>query len=427
MASEVRGATPLVGLPRRTHRGHVVLIADEEPRGLTAGVDGWLLTIIAALCAFGMVMLYSASVALGYAQYRNANYFFLRQLIGLGAGIAGMVIAMRVDYHRWMRVARPLALVTGALLLVVLIPHVGSDRFGARRWITLGSFSVQPSAVAALVALIFLSRWLTERGPYVRTLRGVRDYCLMLALVLALILLERDLGSAIVVGAVGLTLLALAGIRKSHLLVVVSLMTGLAAVLIKTESYRAARLTHFSDPFSDPLNTGFQTVQALYALGSGGLLGVGLGNSIQKYQWLPEAHTDFVFGIIGEELGLLGTMSVIIAFLFLAWRGVRASLRAPDTYGALLAGGITAWICVEAFINIGAVTNVIPTTGIPLPFISYGGTALAATLVGVGILCNVSAQARRQGAVRRAYVDRWRGDGGTPDPRAGRRAGAASR
>jgi len=404
-----------------------VLVADEEPRGLTAGVDGWLLTVIVALCAFGMVMLYSASEALGYAQYRNANYFFLRQIIGLGVGIVGMIIAMRVDYHRWMRWARPLAIVTGVLLIVVLIPHVGSDRFGARRWITIGSFSLQPSAVATLVALIFMARWLTERGPYVRTLQGVRDYCLMLALVLVMILLERDLGSAIVVGAVGLTLLALAGIRKSHLLLVVSSMAALGVILIKTESYRAARLTHFGDPFSDPLNSGFQTVQALYALGSGGVVGVGLGNSIQKYQWLPEAHTDFIFGIIGEELGLLGSMSVIIAFLFLAWRGVRASLRAPDTYGALLAGGVTAWICIEAFINIGAVTNVIPTTGIPLPFISYGGTALAATLIGVGILCNVSAQARRQGAVRRAYVDRWRGDGGAPDPRPGRRAGTPAR
>lgn len=426
MASDIRQGPP-VALPRRTYRGHVTLISDDEPQGRTAGVDGWLLTVIVALCAFGLVMVYSASEALGYSLYKDANYFFVRQLAGLGIGIVGLVIAMRVDYHHWLRLARPLAIGTAVALVLVLVPHVGSDRFGARRWLTVGSFSIQPSAVATLVALVFLSRWLTERGPYVRTVKGVRDYCLTLGVVLVLILLERDLGSTIVVAALGLTLLALAGVRKAHLAVVVGLAVALGIFVVKTESYRAARLTHFGDPFSDPLNSGFQTVQALYALGSGGLTGVGLGNSLQKYQWLPEAHTDFVFGIIGEELGLIGTLSVIFAFLFLAWRGVRASLRAPDTFGALLAGGITAWICVEAFINIGAVTNVIPTTGLPLPFISYGGTALAAMLIGVGILCNVSAQARRQGAIRRAYVDRWRGDGGPPDPGPRRRPGAASR
>src|SRR4029077_7082339 len=157
----------------------------------------------------------------------------------------------------------------------------------------------------------------------------------------------------------------------------------------------------------DPQGTGYQNVQALYGLGSGGLTGVGLGNSVQKYEWLPEAHTDFIFAIIGEELGLVGTVSGVLAFLLLAWRRIRASPRPPDTFGALLAGGITAWICIEAFINVGAVTGVIPTTGIPLPFISYGGTSLATSLVGMGILCNISAQGRRQGAGHRAGVDRW--------------------
>jgi cell division protein FtsW len=168
-------------------------------------------------------------------------------------------------------------------------------------------------------------------------------------------------------------------------------------------------------------------VHSLYALGSGGFTGVGLGHSIEKYQWLPEAHTDFIFAIIGEELGLVGTLGVIGGFVLLAWRGVRTSLRAPDTYGALVAGGITAWICVQAFLNIAAVTNLVPTTGVPLPFISYGGSSLAMTLLAVGILCNISAQGRRQGVSRRAHVDRWRGNGGTPDSRAGGRAGVAAR
>jgi cell division protein FtsW len=173
------------------------------------------------------------------------------------------------------------------------------------------------------------------------------------------------------------------------------------------------------------MNTGFQSVQSLYALGSGGLSGVGLGNSIQKFQWLPEAHTDFIFAIVGEELGLVGCLSIIAAFFLLGWRGVRTSMRAPDAFGALLAGGIIAWICIQAFINIAAVTTVLPTTGIPLPFISSGGSSLLMTLVACGVLCNISAQGRAQGESRRAHVDRWRGDGRSSHPRAGRRADAA--
>jgi cell division protein FtsW len=222
-------------------------------------------------------------------------------------------------------------------------------------------------------------------------------------------------------------LIALAGARKRHLVMLVAVLGGLGYLAITLEAYRATRIASFRDPFADPLNTGYQMVHSLYALGSGGFTGVGLGNSIEKFQWLPEAHTDFIFAIIGEELGLVGTLSIIGGFVLLAWRGVRASLRAPDTYGALVAGGITAWICVQAFLNIAAVTDVVPTTGVPLPFVSYGGSSLAMTLLAVGILCNISAQGRKQGVTRRAHVDRWRGDGGSPDSRAGGRAGVAAR
>ncbi len=249
----------------------------------------------------------------------------------------------------------------------------------------------------------------------------------VLIALLGAVLLEKDLGSTLVIGAIGLTVLALGGVRKRHLLVLLTVLGGLGYLAIMAASYRATRLHNYRNPFADPLGTGCQSVEALYALGSGGLGGVGLGNSVQKYQWLPEAHTDFIFAIIGEELGLIGTVSVILAFTLLLWRGVRASLRAPDAYGALLAGGITAWIGIEAFVNIGAVTGVIPTTGIPLPFISYGGTSLAMTLAGVGILCNVSAQGRRQGVTVRAHVDRRRRDGWPPDAGPGDGPGAAPR
>jgi cell division protein FtsW len=400
----------------------VIAAADRAVAG--AGVDGWLLVVIVGLVAFGLVMVYSASEALGYLWYGNPAYFFEHQLFGVALGGVGMAVAARVDYHRLHAAAKPAALATGAVLLVVLVPHIGAQHFGAQRWFQLGPLSVQPSAIAVVVAVVFFARWLTDRGAMLRTAGGVRDYMVVLGILLGLVLAERDLGSSIVIAAVAFVLLALGGARKRHLLLLTLMLAAGAFLMVTLVAYRADRLAHFFNPFSDAQGSGYQNVQALYGLGSGGFAGVGLGNSVQKYEWLPEAHTDFIFAIIGEELGLIGTVSVVLAFLFLAWRGVRASLRAPDSFGALLAGGITAWICSEAFINVGAVTGVIPTTGVPLPFISYGGTSLATSLIGVGILCNISAQGRRQTAARRAYVDRWGWHRGTPDP--GARGGAGA-
>jgi cell division protein FtsW len=392
-----------------------------------ARVDGWLLAVISSLCAFGLVMVYSASEALGYAAYGNPNYFFQRQILWLGLGIALMVGAARLDYHRWRKWSKALAIGTLLLLCAVLLPHVGTQVLGARRWIVIGPLSVQPSALATLMCIVAFSRWLVDRGPAVRSRRIVRDYGLLLFGLLLLVVLEKDLGSSVILAVIGVVLIALKGARKRHLIMLVAVLGGLGYLAITLEAYRSTRIANFRNPFADPLNAGYQMVHSLYALGSGGFTGVGLGNSIEKFQWLPEAHTDFIFAIIGEELGLVGTLGVIGGFFLLAWRGVRTSLRAPDSYGALLAGGITAWICVQAFVNIAAVTNVVPTTGVPLPFISYGGSSLAMTLLAVGILCNISAQGRRQGVSRRAHVDRWRGDGWSSDSRAGGRAGAAAR
>ena len=405
-----------------TARGHVELV--DEP-GILRQADGWLLIIIAALCAFGLVMVYSASEALGYNLYGNANYFFERQSLGLGLGVVGMLVAIRIDYHQLQRYARPLAMGSLAMLVLVLVPHIGTDRYGAYRWFSVGPISVQPSAIATLVAIVAFTHWLSERREVVRSWRGVRDYAVILLALLALVLMERDMGSTIVIAVVALMLLTLGGARKRHLLLVMATLALLGFLMVKIEPYRLARALNFGPNCTDILNTCWQSTQAQYALGSGGLTGVGLGNSIQKFQWLPEAHTDFIFAIIGEELGVIGTLSVLGAFTFLAWRGIRASLRAPDTFGALLAGGITAWVTVQAIINIAAVTNLIPTTGIPLPFISYGGTSLAMSLVAMGILCNVSAQGRRQGAVRRANADRRGRDRGASDSGARRRRGAA--
>ena len=404
-------------LPIRRARAELV----PETRGFLS-VDGWLLVVIAAICAFGLVMVYSASEVLAYQTTGNPSYYFERQLVFLILGATALLLLSRFDYHRLQRWARPLAGLAVVLLVLVLVPHIGQMANGSRRWFSLGPLDLQPSAVAMVIAIIVLARWISDRNALVHSWRGVRDYTVVLAIPIALILLEKDLGSAIVIAGVGLLLLFLGGARRLHLLGIVALGAAVGWIAILMEPYRLSRLTCFGQPVTnDRLNACWQGVQALYGLGSGGITGVGLGNSIQKYSWLPEAHTDFIFAIIGEELGLIGTVAVLLAFTFLAWRGIRAALRAPDSFGFLLAGGITAWICIQAFINIAAVTVLIPTTGIPLPFISYGGSSLMVNLMAVGILCNVSAQGRRQGAMRRANVDRRGGDGRTSDAGAGGR------
>lgn len=389
-------------------------------------VDGLLVAVVVGLCAFGLVMVYSASEPLGYTAYGDSAYFFRRQVMAMALGGVLMIVAAKLDYHRWSEWSRVLAAGCAFLLLAVLVPHIGTQALGARRWIGVGPFSFQPSAVATLVAIIYFSRWLVDRGPAVRTWVMVRRYTLLLILVVAAIVLERDLGSSIVLAGIGLSLLILSGARKRGIAFLTGVLLVCGYVAIKMEAYRSSRISSFRDPFSDPLNTGFQPIHAMFALGSGGLHGVGLGNSVEKYLWLPEAHSDFIFAIVGEELGLIGTLSVVGAFSFLLWRGVRTALRAPDRYGTLLAGGVTAWIGIQAFINLAAVTDVSPTTGITLPFISYGGTSLVSTLLAVGVLCNISAQGRRHmGEARRAHVDRWRGDGWTYHPRDRARDGAA--
>jgi cell division protein FtsW len=424
--------TPTRSLDLPIRRARVELTP--ATRGL-ASVDGWLYVAVAAICACGLVMVYSASEVLAYDQTGNPSYYFERQVAYLVLGVAVMLVLARLDYHHLARWSRPIGAVTVLMLLAVLVPHIGTTANGSRRWFDLGFFDLQPSAVAALAAIIVLGRWLADRGTLIRSWHGIRDYAILLSIPVALILLERDLGSTIVVAAVGGILLFLAGSRYRHLLILLAVAGAVCWVMVLIEPYRLSRLTCFGQSLSnDTLGTCWQGIQALYGLGRGGLFGVGLGNSVEKYSWLPEASTDFIFAIVGEELGLLGAASVVLAFTFLAWRGIRAARRAPDRFGTLLAGGVTAWICVQAFVNVAAVTVLIPATGIPLPFISYGGTALVMNLAAVGILCNVSAQSRRataeqrsssgavgQGVLSRANADRRGRDGGTPDPRAGGR------
>ncbi len=387
--------------------------------------DRTLLVVVGALTAFGLVMVFSASESQGWLWHRNSAYYFERQLVWLALGVVLLWGAAHLDYHRLRPLAPALALVTVLLLTLVLVPHLGLERYGARRWLHLGPLVMQPAELAKVAGLVFMAGWLERRRDRIHSLAdGVVPFLALAALLAGLIILERDLGTTLIVAAILLAQFLVAGGRKRHVLLL-ALVFGLAVtVFIRLEPYRLHRIMAFLNPWSDPLNTGFQSIQSLVALGSGGILGLGLGQSIQKYQWLPFAHTDFIFAILGEETGLVGTTAVLAGFSLFAYRGFRVALRAPDAFGTLVACGITCWIAVQALVNIGAVTVTLPTTGIPLPFISYGGSSLAITLLSVGILMNVAIQGEKVGWIRHASVDLGRRYRGAPVPRDRGRAGA---
>jgi cell division protein FtsW len=380
-----------------------------------------MLATVVALCAFGLVMVFSSSEVSGYLEYGNASYYFQRQILWLVVGAVLGLLALGFDYHRLRALAPIGAVVVVALLVLVLVPHLGVVRNGARRWFAIGSINFQPAEAAKVVAVVYLARWLEKSSERVRSVRhGLVPFLALLAVLIGLVLLEKDLGTSAILAAIAVSMFLVAGARWRHLGAVLALAVGAMTVLIKLEPYRYSRMLTYLNPWADSLNTGFQGVQSVLALGSGGLFGVGLGNSIQKYQWLPEAHTDFIFAIIGEELGLVGTVAVLLLFCFLAYRGYRAALRAPDTFGLLLATGVTTWLIFQAFVNMAAVTLTLPTTGIPLPFISFGGSSLSVSLAAVGLLLNISAQGVKPAVGRRAGIDIGRRHRGAHIPRAGR-------
>jgi cell division protein FtsW len=411
-------------------------------RGLTvvaggAPLPGWstlwrngdrgLLLAVAGLAGFGLVMVFSASESQGWLWYHNAAYYFERQLVWLMLGAILLWVFAQVDYHRLRPIIRPVALASVVLLLLVLVPHLGVISNGARRWLRIGPVEMQPAELAKLAMLLFVALWLERRRDRLASLEeGVLPFLALLALITGLVMLERDLGTTMILAAIMLSQFLIAGSRKRHVVLLVSVVALSIAVLIRMEPYRFHRIMAFLNPWADPLNSGFQSIQSILALGSGGFFGVGLGQSIQKYQWLPFAHTDFIFAIVGEETGLLGTSAVLAAFALFTYRGYRIALRAPDLFGSLLACGVTTWITAQAVINIAAVTVTLPTTGIPLPFISYGGSSLAISLLAVGILMNIAVQGEKVGWIRHARVDLGRRYGWAPVPGDRDRAGVGA-
>ncbi len=351
----------------------------------------------------GLLVVYSSSFALGLVAFNDANYFVTRQAVWAAIGIALLVVMMRLDY-RWLRSMSPLLMLVAIVgLAAVLVPGIGLERGGAQRWISLGPLPpVQPSEFAKLALIIYVSAWLAGRGGHVRSFAlGFVPFVVMVGLVAGLILLEPDTGTAAVLVLTTVTLFFIAGASLTHMAALLGIGGVTATILVLTAGYRADRLLAFVRAEDDPGGIGFHTLQLLIALGSGGIGGLGLGASRQKFFYIPSSHTDGVFAVIGEELGFIGAMGVLLLFAVLIYRGFRVVLGARDDFGALLATGIVCWIAYQALINVGGITRAIPMTGIPMPFLSYGGSALAALLAAVGILLSLSRRATGPPAVER--------------------------
>lgn len=359
---------------------------------------GALLTVSSVvLVALGLVMILSASSISAFADYGSSFTFFRKQLLWAIVAFGAYFGASRIDYHRWRGLSFVFYAISAGLLVVVLVPGIGISVGGSARWIGVGPFSFQPSEIAKLAMVLVVADVMSRKNE-----RSLRDFSQMalpvlpgLGFIVFLVMMQPDLGTTIVISVIAFGLLFIAGASLRHLIPVGLAGGGLALVAALAEDYRRARLLAFLNPWADPLNTGYQTIQSLIALGSGGIFGVGLGASRQKWSYIPNSHTDFIFAILGEELGLLGTFMVLGLFVFIAYLGIRIAKRAPDRFGMLVASGVTIWIAFQALVNMGAVTAAMPITGVPLPLVSFGGTSLLITMTALGILNNIAAQERK--------------------------------
>lgn len=355
--------------------------------------DKWLFAATIGLALFGVVMVYSASALLAQSENHGHFYYVKKQAIWTAIGFAAMLIGMQFDYNR----LRDKRIVYGLLLLTVfllLAVFAFSPVNGARRWIKFSGLSVQPSEISKLVLAIFLAYFLEKHAGEEREFWRTFIPCgLITALLAALVVLEPDFGTSLMLAVIFVVVIYTAGARLSHLAMAAAPAFVIAAGLLIFVPWRMARLVTFLDPWADPQKSGFQVVQSLIAVGSGGTNGLGFAQGKQKMQFLPFAHSDFIFAVIGEELGLLGTLAVLLIFALFLWRGIRTSLLAPDRFSKLLSLGIVTGIVAQALFNISVVLSLVPTKGIPLPFISYGGSSLVPTLAAVGILLNISQHA----------------------------------
>lgn len=389
--------------------------------------DYVVLVSVVALAAVGILMVYSSSAMRAYLATDDTFDIVGPQLVWAVLGLGAMAIAARVDY-RYLRLASvPLYGTAIVLLLLVFVPSLNVVVGGAARWLKIGPLpSVHPAEFAKLALIVYLAHWFAKHGSAVRGFRsGTVPFLVIFVPIVALVFKEPDLGTTIVISLTGVAMFFVAGARVVHLAALAAVAAP-AVVLFGLRGYQLTRIQAWLDPWKDPLGAGFHTIQGLLALGLGGFMGAGLGESrLSAGLSLPNASNDFIFAVIGEEFGLLGAGLVIVLFLAIAYQGIRIALAAPDTFGALLATGITAWLCGQAFVNIGVVVALVPVTGVPLPFISLGGSSLVISFAAVGILLSISRETVERGTWNDAPADRGRGNGRTHLPGSRRRPVAA--
>jgi len=348
---------------------------------------GFLFTVV-LLLALGLLMVFSSSYPYAYYYFQDGLYFIKRQLLWAGIGAVAMALTANYDYRKYKKLAFPILVVTAVLLIAVL--GIGINLNGAKRWLGVGGFTFQPSEVAKLGLVIYFAASLSQIKDKIKEFKYLIRYFLVMGVFMGLLLLEPHFSVCLIIGLTLVIMLLVAGAKLSHFSIIGIPFAAAGAVIAILEPYRLSRLTTFFDPFSDPLGSGWQIIQSLYAIGSGGLFGVGFGNSRQKFLYISEPQNDFIFSIICEELGLIGAVTILALFAILFWRGMKIAISAPDTFGSLLVTGIIALIGVQVVLNIAVVTSSIPTTGIPLPFFSAGGSSLVFIMAAMGIVLNVS-------------------------------------
>ncbi|MEN9936259.1 MAG: hypothetical protein RLZZ387_2838 [Chloroflexota bacterium] len=363
-----------------------------------------LLTVVGMLVPLGVVMVYSSSFVDAFTNHGDQLYYTWRQFWAAVIGVVTMLVVQRIDYRMWQRYSLHLMAVTLFLLvLTLLLPASITEVNGARSWIRLGFFSMQPSEIAKLAMVVYFANWLSRRGGRLTNVTlGLVPFAVMLGIVCGLVMLGKDLGTTIVLVVIAVTVYFAAGASVLHLAGAAVLAGGAFWLMVTIAPYRQARIAAWLDPFEHYLGAGYQPVHALYALASGGLFGVGIGQGRQKFLWLPQAHTDTIFAIIGEEFGLVGTLFVVTCFLVIGYRGLKIAGRAPDPFAQLTALGLTAWLVFQAMINIAVVTSLLPFTGLTLPLVSYGGTSLVMTMVAVGLLLSISRYASSPASVEKS-------------------------
>ena len=352
-------------------------------------IDYSLLVIILMLLAFGLIMVFSASSANAHYQFGDATYFFKRQLIWAVVGVAVMLMTSKFSYKNIERYANLLFMISIILLLLVLV--IGIEVNGAKRWLGMGGFTFQPSEIVKITLVFFLAKSLTNNPHRTESLAdGFIRYIGIIVAIAGLVLLQPHMSGAMVIAIAGCVVLFASGFKIKYFVVSGMAAMPLVWTLIMSSDYRRKRLTSFLDPFKDKMDESWQIVQSLYAIASGGLYGMGLGQSRQKFLYIPEPQNDFIFAVICEELGFLGAIFVMFLFTLLIWKGINIARKAPDEFSCLVATGITSLIAVQVIMNIAVVTSSMPVTGVTLPFFSYGGTSLVILLVGMGVLLNIS-------------------------------------